>query len=139
MSAKLTSRNEAIQFLKLGSRNAIEQWLKVHEDDGFRFINWIRIVQESGGVWCVYNKNVLDIGSINFSDLDEFEEIGDPDAPEGERFQFDDIGEAMDFSETLGAKEDQFVPRGGIQSIYLDFVRKAGVARKGVRDWFTQT
>lgn len=122
--------------LKGGRGAAVEQWISCNESGGFRFIRWVRIAAEAGQVWAVYDKVVLDSGAPDFFDIDEFQEVRDPDEPEGQRFEFGSPEAGVAFAiDKLGADPHEFVSRGGLQGIYLDFLTLMGPPKKGLTDW----
>jgi len=129
-----------LRYLNEPENVGVEQWISWHERDGFRFIFWVRIVQErqqdSEG-WCLYEKNSLDVGNETYVDMDEFEEVGDPDEPEGKRFVFESAESAFAHAEEVGARTDRFTIVGGIQYIYRDFYRENGPPKKGAKQWFS--
>jgi len=122
----------------------VEQWLGHYERvdlPGFRFIRWLRLVRESdqrhADEWCVYEKNHLDMGSEKFVNMDEFEEVGDPDEPEGKRSVFPSLQEALRFASSLGAVDGKYVKVHQIPFIYREFILSEGKPSKGINEWFS--
>lgn len=124
-----------------GNCMGIEQWLNCKDLSGFRVICWIRIVREgirSPGKWIVYYKQSLDHAVDGFFSIDDFQEVGDPDLPEGERLEFDTAEAALNHAVKLGARLDRFVPFGSMHLIYEIFVSSNPKPTKGIREWFVK-
>ncbi|GAB2490187.1 hypothetical protein [Arenimonas alkanexedens] len=139
MTDRFLTSSAAIESLKAPESGGVEQWVSCHESDGFRFISWIRIVQEktsSPGKWTVYQKTSLDVGNEDFIDLDEFEEVGDPDEPEGKRYLCDSVEQALSLASSLGADQGRYVGYGELQFVYRDFFLANGPPKRGAEDWF---
>jgi len=117
-----------------GDDAAIEYWLGHRDFDGFRAIRWLRIAHE-GGSWAVYEKEVLDMGGIDFFDMDEFIELGDPDEPEGVRTAFSSAGQAIERAIACGASHGGFVARGGLQARYVESIATLPRPRYGAVEW----
>lgn len=139
MNVEFQSKDAVSEYLEAPSNLGVEQWLSSCENNGFRFIRWIRIVKEvfpDHSEWCLYECNSLDEGNESYIDIDEFEDVGDPDEPEGKRHTCASAEQALSVAASLGAADNRYVMVGGLQYIYRDFFLANGPPLRGAKDWF---
>ena len=121
----------------LGQGGALQQWLRVVEEDGFRFIHWLQVEPVDSG-WTVFSKVCLDAGDPTHRDMTEFASIGDPDQPEGALFACATTDEVMATCLGLGGKLERFVPFCEIQVLYDAYVSAHGYAERSAREYFSE-
>jgi len=108
--------------LSLGS--PIEQWLSHYKEEDYTVIRWLRIDKEKDQNYTLTYFECLDEGNENALDIYEFSMLN-PDAPFGVLSQFDNIEDALSFSEnSYGASIEKYVSAGMIQEEYHDYLRQ---------------
>jgi len=140
MSFNYLGVHELANFLIHNPKVGVEQWLGIRPYKGFRFIRWIRILQEERhdlGKWCLYEQESLDMGDDEFINIDEFQGVGDPDEPEGKRSVFDTLERALLYAATQGARNDRYVKVGELPYVYSEFFLVNGKPEKGIKEWFS--
>ena len=121
----------------LETGGSVQQWLSVTMDDGFRIIKWIEIDAMRNGKYGVFLHDALDTGSENDIDITEFYNTNDVDSPEGILTEYDSISDALQYCTSIGARDGFYVKICQIQYIYQDYVRKNGIAPKGINEYFS--
>ena len=114
--------------MKLEQGATLQQWLGVSESNGFRFIHWLQVEACQPG-WSVWKKVSLDAGDACNRDMTSFIDVGDPDAPEGVRWNGTTVEEVLDYCTRIGGARDRFVAFSLIQFMYDAYVREHGHAR----------
>ena len=102
----------------------IEQWLSHYKEEDYTVIRWLRIDKEKDQNYTLAYFECFDEGNENALDIYEFSMLN-PDEPFGVLNQFDNIEDALNFSEnSYGASIEKYVSAGMIQEEYHDYLRQ---------------
>lgn len=103
---------------------AIEQWLSDYQEENYTIIRLLRIDKEKDQTYTLAYFECFDEGNENALDIYKFS-ILNPDEPFGVLTQFDNIEDALTFSEnSCGASNEKYVSAGMIRKEYHDYLRQ---------------